>query len=416
MAEQNWTDIYKALEYVYNTYGADILTEPTKIKSLLLDLAPAAKKEAKIFINILSEQDLIRRIKTSADINISFVAQQIEDATGLSTESSINATKALMAAMGKKEITPVQSAPTKQKQQLTSTKPQTVKQPVKRRRNGSKIEGRLATDPADIMATYNSAENFSNPIDLKMPNNTVFKFDLLETVSANKGEYLIVARDEDPDAVIFFIFKNPEGTANPPVLITTGKNLKKIYRGFMNSHSSQYEFTDASEMEPKIPIRKADIPREFSESTAQGMFGLYLLHKGNAVEIPAKYASIGRHVFRYANTSYITPEISKLVIPESVTRIDDFAFEDIRILEKVIIPDSVTDIGFLAFNLGQDAYIECSENSYAYKYARDNKLKNSIDIKAAYRNADKCQYCGGEFKKKLFQDPVCRNCGRTKDY
>lgn len=413
MAEQNWADIYKALGYVHNTHGADIVTEPAKIKSLLLDLAPTAKKEIKIFINILSEQDLIRRIKISTDVNISFVAQQIEDATGLSTESAVNATKALMVAMGKKETTPVPSVPTKQKQQITSNKPQSVVQPVKRRRNSSKIEGRLATDPADIMATYNSLEQFLNPIDLKMPNNTVFKFDLIETVSANKGEYFIVARDEAPDAVIFFVFKNSEGTANPPVLITTGKNLKKLYRGFIDSHSSKYDFTDTSEMQPKIQARKSDIPRKFSESTAQGMFGSYLR---KVVEIPAKYASIGSNVFKYANTSYKTPEISKLVIPKSVTKIDIFAFEDVCILDKVVIPDNVTDIGILAFNLGPDAYIECSENSYAYKYARDNKMRNSVDIKAAYRNNEKCQYCGGEFKKKLFQEPVCRNCGRTKDY
>jgi len=413
MAEQNWADIYKALRYVHNTYGADIVTETLKIRSLLLDLAPTAKKEINIFINILSEQDIIRRIRSSTDVNASFIAQQIEDATGLSTESAVNATKALMIALGKKEIPPVPSAPTKQKQQITSNIPQPVVQTVKRRRNGSKIEGRLATDPADIMATYNSSEQFSNPIDLKMPNNTVFKFDLIETVSANKGEYLIVARDEAPDAVIFFVFKNPEGTANPPVLITNGKNLKKLYRGFIDSHSSKYEFTDILEMQPKIQTRKSDILKEFSESTAQGMFGTYLQ---KVVEIPAKYASIGSRVFKYANTTYKTPEIVKLVIPNSVTKIDVLAFQDVYILDKVVIPNNVTDIGILAFTLGPDAYIECSENSYAYKYARDNKLKNSVDIKAAYRNAGKCQYCGGKFKKKLFQEPVCRNCGRAKDY
>lgn len=413
MAEQNWAGIYKALGYVHNTYGADIVTEPLKIRSLLLDLAPTAKKEINIFINILSEQDIIRRIRASTDVNASFVAQQIENATGLSTESAVNATKALMIVMGKKDTTSIQLTQTKQKQQITNNNLKPVPQSVKRHRKGNKIEGRLATDPADIMVTYNSSEQFLNPIDLKMPNNTIFKFDLIETFPASKGDYLIVARDEGPNAVIFFVFKNPEGTATPPVLITTGKNMKKLYRSFMDSHSGKYEFTDASEMQPKIQPRKSDLPREFTESTAQGMFGPYLRE---VVEIPAKYASIGSNVFRYAYTSYKIPEISKLVIPESVTKIDIFAFYDVRILEKVVIPDSVTNIGILAFNLNTDAYIECSENSYAYTYARDNKLRNSVDIKAAYRNNEKCQYCGGEFEKKLFQNPVCRSYRRTKDY
>lgn len=132
MAEQNWAGIYKALGYVHNTYGADTVTEPLKIRSLLLDLAPTAKKEINIFINILSEQDIIRRIRASTDVDASFVAQQIEDATGLSTESAVNTTKALMVALGKKEIPPVPSAPIKQKNQITSSKSQSVKS----RRNG----------------------------------------------------------------------------------------------------------------------------------------------------------------------------------------------------------------------------------------------------------------------------------------
>ena len=82
----------------------------------------------------------------------------------------------------------------------------------------------------------------------------------------------------------------------------------------------------------------------------------------------------------------------------------------------IVVPNSVTDIGFLAFCLSSDGYIECEEGSHAYKYARDNRLRTSVDIINEYKQLGRCQHCGGTFKKKMFQGLICENCGRTKDY
>ncbi len=43
------------------------------------------------------------------------------------------------------------------------------------------------------------------------------------------------------------------------------------------------------------------------------------------------------------------------------------------------------------------------------QYARHNKS-------VSWERLGLCRYCGGEFKKKLFQVPKCRQCGQEKDY
>lgn len=102
MAEQNWDEIYKALEFINSNYGVDIVSEPQKIKSLLLDLAPNSKQESKIFTYVLLEQDLIKRTLNSVDVNVSFVAQQIENKVGISKEHALNVAKALIILLRNK--------------------------------------------------------------------------------------------------------------------------------------------------------------------------------------------------------------------------------------------------------------------------------------------------------------------------
>jgi hypothetical protein len=56
-----------------------------------------------------------------------------------------------------------------------------------------------------------------------------------------------------------------------------------------------------------------------------------------------------------------------------------------------------------------DSYIACAEGSYAYKYAKDNNLRISIDIINEYRNLRRCQYFGEIFKRKIFQRRICKS-------
>lgn len=111
---------------------------------------------------------------------------------------------------------------------------------------------------------------------------------------------------------------------------------------------------------------------------------------------------------KFKSTSY---EVDQVIIPSTVIIIDNLAFNNIKIMKKITVPDSVIQIGKWAFNLDENAYIECSPKSYAYNYCKRNNINNSVDL---YRDKGVCQYCGakfsGLFKKK------CSECGREKDY
>jgi len=101
MINSNWSEVFNAIEFINTNYGIDIVSEPQKIKSLLLDLAPNSKQESKIFTYVLLEQELIKRALNSVDVNVSFVAQQIENRVGMSKEHALNAAKALIILLRK---------------------------------------------------------------------------------------------------------------------------------------------------------------------------------------------------------------------------------------------------------------------------------------------------------------------------
>lgn len=407
MTTANWKELFDALDYIHTNFGVGVMNEQNKIRTLLLDLAPNAKRESKVFLNILTEQELIKKIQKNKESNFDYIVSQIEDISGLTEEWAINITEALFRGCGIVISKQTKTVPSKQ----PSPKKQIMQTPVInaqiKRTSGAKICGHLAVGFKDVLATQNSSERFSNPIVLPMPNKTSMKFDYIEKSNWD-GEYFIVLRDESPDSVVFFIFKDPAGTANPPVFIPEGKKIKKIYRAFMEKHSSEYNFTDETAMQPQIQIRKADQPRGFTESTAFGMFGIY---PGRVINIPPKYSYIASHVFENAKTA----SVEKIIIPDSVQKIEGFAFYDVS-AKIIVIPNSVTDIGILAFRLARDGYIKCDENSYAYKYAKKEKLKTSVDIVNEYKVRGCCQHCGGPFKKKMFKGFICENCGKAKDY
>ena len=74
-----------------------------------------------------------------------------------------------------------------------------------------------------------------------------------------------------------------------------------------------------------------------------------------------------------------------LVLPDSLTKIDSFAFSGSGF--TVQIPDSVTDIADNAFDLCSSFEIFCNDDSYAEQYAKNKGLSYTTDskkIKSAY--------------------------------
>lgn len=66
------------------------------------------------------------------------------------------------------------------------------------------------------------------------------------------------------------------------------------------------------------------------------------------IAIPSTYSGQEVRKISHGSFSYLG-DVEKIVIPETVTEIDDFAFSDSRSLTNIIVPKSVTVIGSYAF-------------------------------------------------------------------
>ena len=49
------------------------------------------------------------------------------------------------------------------------------------------------------------------------------------------------------------------------------------------------------------------------------------------------------------NNTFIEHDVNSIIIPNNITKINDFAFKNCDLIENIIIPDSVTSIGESAF-------------------------------------------------------------------
>lgn len=81
-----WEKLYGALERIYSEYGSSVISEPSKVKGLILDFAPMVTNEARAFSNVLAVQEIIRYISSDEDIYIEYLVSKIADNMGFSTE------------------------------------------------------------------------------------------------------------------------------------------------------------------------------------------------------------------------------------------------------------------------------------------------------------------------------------------
>ena len=86
------------------------------------------------------------------------------------------------------------------------------------------------------------------------------------------------------------------------------------------------------------------------------------------IVLPEGLTTIEREAFNLAGLTTIT-------IPDTVTKISDFAFANNKNLKIIIIPKSVKSIGKETFYGCSKLVIYCKKGSYAEKYAKEHKIK-----------------------------------------
>lgn len=72
--------------------------------------------------------------------------------------------------------------------------------------------------------------------------------------------------------------------------------------------------------------------------------------------------------------TFLNSGIEEVILPETCTKIGYYAFGQCHELTKITIPDSVTEIDEEAFNLSENVTIYCNTDSYAHQYAEANSI------------------------------------------
>jgi hypothetical protein len=95
--------------------------------------------------------------------------------------------------------------------------------------------------------------------------------------------------------------------------------------------------------------------------------------KSGTVLLPDGVTSISERAFDGCSS------LTSITISDSVTSIGIGAFINCKSLTTITIPDSVTSIGEQAFQYCEKAVIQCREDSYAHRYAVENKIEYVIE-------------------------------------
>lgn len=124
---------------------------------------------------------------------------------------------------------------------------------------------------------------------------------------------------------------------------------------------------------PAVSTRKVPASKKkyLAKNTAKTNM---LSHFPDEIHIPEDFTAIGWSAFEGWHS-----RVENIIIPDTITEIQDFAFCDIKVSGFVSIPNSVTSMGRHPFTLEKNAYIKCSRGSYAYQYCIENQLPNSVD-------------------------------------
>lgn len=79
-------ELYKALEEIRTRFGIETIHSPIRMKALLSDLVPTAKKETKLFFYVINNKEMINQIQNNKEISFEYVKKRMQEDEGLSDE------------------------------------------------------------------------------------------------------------------------------------------------------------------------------------------------------------------------------------------------------------------------------------------------------------------------------------------
>lgn len=163
------------------------------------------------------------------------------------------------------------------------------------------------------------------------------------------------------------------------IMSTTYELKIRELEEYIESMKSQNDFSEGDKNSPNQNIVEENHKAHFEYSlTADGAVITKYIGNLQNVEIPSSIN--GRPVRKILEYAFSETNVKSVVLPDSVTELDWFAFYKCPFLEKVYVPTSVTSIGYGAFDYCAGSLTIYGEaDSYAQRYAQSF----GIDFKAS---------------------------------
>lgn len=94
------TQLIEAFNYITKEYGTEILDSPNRLRTLLMDLAPDFQRQTRIFLNVVSNAEIVNIVRKNPSLPFELIIKRICDEVGLSEEWSKEAAVMLFAFLG----------------------------------------------------------------------------------------------------------------------------------------------------------------------------------------------------------------------------------------------------------------------------------------------------------------------------
>ena len=153
----------------------------------------------------------------------------------------------------------------------------------------------------------------------------------------------------------------------------------------------------------RYPSKKVDKQYVIPNSvTSIGNYAFEDCSNLTSIEIPSSVISIGNYAFISCSS------LTSIEIPEGVTSIGEYAFSHCSSLTSIEISSSVTSIGNGAFLYCDNLTIICKSDSYAYSFAKENNINVDTSEQTIVKFNDENLY--SRIKE------ICNDLGKVKDY